>query len=579
MDIKRTVLWVIFAMSLLLLWDNWMRHNGKSSMFFPQTASQQAKTAAPATGTPAVSPAGTAAVASVPGGDTATAASSERITITTDVIKVDIDTRGGEVRRLELLKYKDHPKPEHFYDPFLEAVGLRAKTASDRNVVLFDETAQRTYLAQTGLANPAYPNHKSLFVAQAGKRSLDGDDSVQLVLVSEQGGVQLTKTFTFKKGDYAVGIKHTVTNHTGAAISPLLYLQLIHDGTKPEGGSMFTGPSEFYAPAVYTDAEKFQKLDFEKIHKAEQETPGSSNNSHAKNADNGWVAVIQHFFVSALIPQDKGAREFRTEKVRDNIFSVSTLLQLGSIAPGTSKDSLATLYSGPQSTVLLEKIAPGLELVKDYGILAIIAKPLFWLMDMIHGLIGNWGWTIVVFTIAIKLALFPLSAAGYRSMAKMKVVTPKMQAVRERFKNDPQKMNQAMMELYKTEKINPLGGCFPILIQMPIFLSLYWVLQASVEMRGAPWMGWITDLTSPDPLFILPVIYAISMFITTKLNPAPADPMQAKMMMFMPLAFSVMFFFFPSGLVLYWVVNNILSIAQQWVINNKLIPPEHKAKA
>jgi YidC/Oxa1 family membrane protein insertase len=215
--------------------------------------------------------------------------------------------------------------------------------------------------------------------------------------------------------------------------------------------------------------------------------------------------------------------------------------------------------------------------VKDYGILAIIAKPLFGLMELIHGLIGNWGWTIVAFTIAIKLALFPLSAAGYRSMAKMKVVTPKMQAVRERYKNDPQKMNQAMMELYKTEKINPLGGCFPILIQMPIFLALYWVLQASVEMRGAPWMGWITDLTAPDPLFILPVIYAISMYITTKLNPAPADPMQAKMMMFMPLAFSVMFFFFPSGLVLYWVVNNILSIGQQWVINNKLIPPEHKA--
>lgn len=575
MDIKRTVLWVIFSMSLLLIWDNWMRHNGKSSLFFPTASSQQAaKPAAGAAGS-ATAAATAAPAAAVPGGDsTAVAVKTERITITTDVIKADIDTLGGEVKRLELLNYKDHPKPDHFYEPFLEEVGLRPKAESTKNVVLFDAGENRVYLAQSGLANAAYPNHKSVFVAQPGKRSLDGSDSVQLVLVSEQGGVKLTKTYTFKKGQYAIDVKHTVTNNTGAPISPALYLQLTHDGTKPASGSFFGGPGEFYAPAVYSEAEKFQKLDFEKIHKAEAETPGSSNNSHVKSADNGWVAVIQHFFVSAFVPQGNAQREFRTEQVRDNLFAVSTVLKLGTIAPGASVDSDSVLYSGPQSTAILEKIAPGLELVKDYGILAFIAKPLFWLMAMIHNMIGNWGWTIVAFTITIKLALFPLSAAGFRSMAKMKVVTPKMNELRERYKNDPQKLNQAMMELYKTEKINPLGGCFPILIQMPIFLALYWVLQASVEMRGAPWMGWITDLTSPDPLFILPVIYAISMFITTKLNPAPADPMQAKMMMFMPLMFSVMFFFFPSGLVLYWVVNNVLSIAQQWVINKKLVPQQ-----
>jgi YidC/Oxa1 family membrane protein insertase len=218
---------------------------------------------------------------------------------------------------------------------------------------------------------------------------------------------------------------------------------------------------------------------------------------------------------------------------------------------------------------VLEKITPGLELVKDYGMFAIIAKPLFWIIDQIHQLLGNWGWTIIAFTILIKLAFFPLSAAGYRSMAKMRVVTPKMQAIRERYKADPMKMQQATMELYKAEKINPLGGCLPILVQMPVFLALYYVLQASVEMRGAPWVGWIQDLTQPDPWFILPVLYAISMFITAKLNPQPADPMQAKMMLFMPLAFSVMFIFFPSGLVLYWVVNNLVSIAQQWVITKK----------
>ncbi|MDO8176755.1 MAG: membrane protein insertase YidC [Undibacterium sp.] len=551
MDIKRTVLWVVFSMSLLILWDNWMRHTGKQSMFFPTSApaAQQSKDASASAVASAASAASVAAaVPGVPGA--APAIKSERITITTDVIKVDIDTIGGEVKRLELLKHKDdHDKT--------------------KNIVLFNESAKRTYLAQTGLLGGDFPNHKSGFVAKPGSRQLGSDNQVQLVLESEQAGVKLTKTFTFKKGDYIIDVKHEVANNTAAAIKPSLYLQLLHDGTKPESGGMFSGSTEFYAPAVYTEADKFQKLDFEKIEKG--------SDSHATKANDGWISVIQHFFVSAFIPQDKTAREIFTKKVDTNLYAVGSILPMGTVAPGATASMNARLYSGPQESAILEKIAPGLDLVKDYWYFAIIAKPMFWVMEFFHSLLGNWGWTIVVFTIAIKLALFPLSAAGYRSMAKMKVVTPKMTAVREQYKNDPQKMNQAMMELYKKEKINPLGGCFPILIQMPIFLSLYWVLQASVEMRGAPWMGWITDLTAPDPWYILPVVYAISMYITTKLNPAPADPMQAKMMLFMPLAFSVMFFFFPSGLVLYWVVNNILSIAQQWVINNKMIPPEHKS--
>ena len=561
MDIKRTVLWVVFSMSLLILWDNWMRHTGKQSMFFPTSTSQQAKGAsasavASANSASAIANGATAVPSAT--NATTTVATSERITITTDVFKADIDTLGGEVKRLELLKYKDdHDK--------------------SKNIVLFTETAKRTYLAQTGLLGGNFPNHKSAFVAKPGVRDLGKDNQVQLVLESEQAGVKLIKTFTFKKGDYVIDVKHEVVNNTAAAITPSLYLQLLHDGTKPESGGMFSATTEFYAPAVYTEANKFQKLDFEKIHKLEAEKENSSNTLHATTANEGWVSVIQHFFVSAFIPEDKIKREIRTAKVRENIYSVSTILPMGTVAPGAAISMNARLYSGPQESAILEKITPGLDLVKDYWYFAIIAKPMFWLMEFIHSLLGNWGWTIIVFTITIKLALFPLSAAGYRSMAKMKVVTPKMTAVREQYKNDPQKMNQAMMELYKKEKINPLGGCFPILIQMPIFLSLYWVLQASVEMRGAPWMGWITDLTQPDPFFILPVLYAISMYITTKLNPAPADPMQAKMMLFMPLAFSVMFLFFPSGLVLYWVVNNVLSIGQQWVINNKMIPPEHRA--
>jgi YidC/Oxa1 family membrane protein insertase len=399
-------------------------------------------------------------------------------------------------------------------------------------------------------------------VARPGVRTIDGNNQVQLVLEAEQGGVKLTKTFTFKRGDYVIDVRHDVTNLTAAPVQPALYLQLQHDGNKPPGDSWFT-PS-FTGPTLWTPEDKYQKLSFEDIEKNKAE--------HSAKANGGWVAISQHFFVSAFIPTDNTPRDIFTKKITTNLYAIGTVQSLGTVAPGATVSNTARLYSGPQDEKKLETITPGLELVKDYGMFAIIAKPLFWIMDHIHQLLGNWGWTIIAFTILIKLAFFPLSAAGYRSMAKMRVLTPKMQAIRERYKNDPVKMQQATMELYKSEKINPLGGCLPILVQMPVFLALYYVLQASVEMRGAPWIGWITDLTQPDPYFILPILYAISMYVTAKLNPQPADPMQAKMMLFMPLAFSVMFVFFPSGLVLYWVVNNLVSIAQQWVITKKFEP-------
>jgi YidC/Oxa1 family membrane protein insertase len=585
MDIKRTIMWVIFAMSLLMLWDNWMLHTGKPSMFAPASKSQ----AVQATQAKQVASSSASAIAAAsqqnasitsdgtaPDVDAAPAFVSETISIATDVFKVDFDTLGGDIKRLELLQYKEAVHHDHWYDLFLELFGVKEKKIATKNVVLFNQDALRTYLAQTGLVGTGFPNHQSAYVLKSTGRQLDANGQLQLVFEAENAGVKLVKTYTFKKSSYLIDVNHEVINQTTAAITPSLYMQLRHDGTKPTSGSMFTGTAEFYAPAVYTDKKHFEKLDFEKIGKYEDEKEGSSNELHVSQADNGWVSVIQHFFVSAYIPPNKMARDIYTQKVGNNLYTVGSKLALGTIAPGASTSLKAQLYSGPQETVTLEKIAPGLDLVKDYWYFSMIAKPMFWVMQLLHNIIGNWGWTIVVFTILIKLALFPLSAAGYRSMAKMKLVTPKMTALRERHKNEPQKLNQAMMELYKTEKINPLGGCLPILIQMPVFLSLYWVLQASVEMRGAPWVGWITDLSQPDPWLILPILYAISMFITTKLSPAPADPMQAKMMLFMPLMFSVMFFFFPSGLVLYWVVNNILSIGQQWVINNKLIPPEHR---
>ena len=544
---KRTILWIVFSVSLVVLWNDWMVSQGKQSMF---SATPPAKTAlAPAgaasatTGVPA---AGSAAVPGVPGATATPAVASERITITTDVVKADIDTAGGVIKRLELLKFHD-------------------KVDKNKNQVLMDVKPNAIYVAQTGLVGSvggvAMPNHNTIFTAKPGVRSIDGGNQVQLVLEAEQGGVKLTKTFTFKRGDYLIDIRHDVTNMTAAPITPQLYLQLQHHGNKPEGESYFN--SSYTGPTLWTPTEHYQKLQFSDIEKHGKAT-------HANKANDGWIAISQHYFVTAFLPTPNMPREIETKKEpTPNVYSIATKMPLGTVAPGATVSNDTRLYSGPQDENKLEKIAPGLELVKDYGWLTIIAKPIFWVMDQIHKVLGNWGWTIIAFTIMIKLLFFPLSAAGYKSMARIKVVTPKMQAIREKYKGDPAKMNQATMELYRTEKINPLGGCLPILVQMPVFIALYWVLSASAEMRGAPWVGWITDLTAPDPYYILPVLYAISMFITTKLNPAPADPMQAKMMLFMPLIFSVMFIFFPSGLVLYWVVNNILSIGQQWVITKK----------
>jgi YidC/Oxa1 family membrane protein insertase len=547
MDInKRTVLWIVFAVSLIVLWNNWMVSNGKQSLFSTTPPAQvaDANGVKPGTADVPAAPA-TSTVPGAPAAVPATApAQSERITITTDVVKVDIDTLGGVIKRLELLNFKDQ------FD-------------QTKNQVLFNVEGGNVYLAQTGLighsAAGTLPNHNTQFVARPGARVLNGNNEVQLVLEAEQGGVKLTKTYTFRRNDYVIGVRHDVTNVSAAPVQPSLYLQLQHDGNPPPGDSFFM-PS-YTGPTLYTSEDKYQKLTFEDIEKNKAD--------HSTKATDGWIAISQHFFVSAFIPADKAQRDIYTKKVGNNLYAIGTVVPLGTVAPGATVSNDSRLYSGPQDEKTLETIAPGLELVKDYGWLTILAKPMFWLMDQIHALIGNWGWTIIVFTILIKLVFFPLSAAGYRSMAKMRVVTPKMQAIRERYKSDPVKMQQATMELYKTEKINPLGGCLPILVQMPVFLALFWVLQASVEMRGAPWILWIEDLTKPDPYFILPVLYAVSMFISTKLSPQPADPMQAKMMLFMPVIFSVFFFFFPSGLVLYWVVNNILSIAQQWVITKK----------
>ncbi|CAG9182252.1 membrane protein insertase YidC [Cupriavidus respiraculi] len=549
MDIKRTVLWVIFSMSLVLLYDNWQRANGHASMFFPSVTQQAAAPASAPAAQGDVPKADTPAA--VPGAPAAPQAAAqptgEKIVITTDVMRAEIDSVGGIVSRLELLNHKeDTGKP----------------------VVLFDRTATHTYLARSGLVNGDPPNHTTQFTVAPGPRELGGADKLEVSLTAEKDGVKLVKTYVFRQGSFVIDTRFDVTNVGTNPVSPTLYLELARDGSKIEQSQFY---STFTGPAVYTDAEKYHKISFEDIAKGKATVPPAAND--------GWIAMVQHYFASAWLPQTGKEHSFYVEQLAPDLYRVGVRQPLGEIAPGATVTTGARLFAGPQEEHMLEQIAPGLELVKDYGWLTILAKPLFWLLEKLHGFLGNWGWSIIALTVLIKLVFFPLSAASYKSMGKMKDLQPRMTAIRERHKGDPQKMNTEMMALYRSEKVNPLGGCLPILIQIPVFIALYWVLLSSVEMRGAPWLGWIHDLSVPDPFYILPVVMAVSMFVQTKLNPTPPDPIQAKVMMIMPLVFSFMFFFFPAGLVLYWVVNNILSIAQQWQINRMLAKGKTPAPA
>ena len=566
-DIRRTILWVIFGFSMILLWDQWQVFNGKKATFFP---SPVASTPAPAkaassAGVPTPSPqaganavptsvSGSAPAAAVSGALPATtpSATKERVVVTTDVLSLTFDTEGGTLVHSSFLKHKD-------------------MTDQLAGFVLLDQSPARVYVAQSGLiagaAGGSFPTHKTLMTAMPGERTLkDGQDSLEIKFESaDVGGIKLVKTYTLKRGVYDMSVRHDVVNTGTSAASPQLYLQLVRDGNKPPGESAFY--STFTGPALYTEAKKYQKVEFSDIEKNKVDVE--------KQATNGYVAMVQHYFASAWMLADGVQRDIFLRKVDTNLYAVGMITALGEIAPGATKTTEARLFVGPQIEKQLEALAPGLELVKDYGWLTILAKPLYWLLDKLHGFLQNWGWSIVALVLLLKAAFYWLNAKAYASMAKMKAVNPKIMEMRERLKDKPQEMQQAMMKMYKDEKVNPMGGCFPILIQIPVFIALYWVLLSSVEMRNAPWILWIKDLSSPDPYFILPIVMTLTTMLQTALNPTPPDPMQAKLMWFMPLIFSVMFFFFPAGLVLYWITNNVLSIAQQWMINTRMgVPPQ-----
>jgi YidC/Oxa1 family membrane protein insertase len=552
METQRLVALFVFFFSAFLLWTAWQRQHMPAPVAPPSaTQPSSANTVPTPVSSSAGSPGATQAVAAPEGG---ALVRGERVRVTTDLMIAEIDTMGGDLRHVELIKHK-------------------ASEDKTRNLSLFNDSTPQIYVAQSGLIGTGLPNHKTPFKAEAASYQLEqGKDSLTVRLTGQDGAVgTVVKQYRFYRGNYLVDVSFEIDNNGTTAITPDAYFQFLKFGEAPSTNPF--GITTFVGPSVFTLEKKFQKIGFPDIDKGKLEYPQKSKD--------GWLAMLQHYFVAAWLPKNGVDREFFTKKVGDKLYTAGVVIPVGQIAPGGQGSITVPLYVGPQEVDKLAKLAPGLELTIDYGWLTVIAAPLFKVLSIIHGWVGNWGLAIIVLTILIKLLFFPLSAASYKSMAKMKVLGPKLQKLKEQYGDDKQKMNQAMMELYKTEKVNPLGGCLPIVIQIPVFIALYWVLLAAVELRHAPFFGWIKDLSAADPFYILPVLMGATMILQTKLNPTPPDPIQAKIMLYMPIVFSFMFLWFPAGLVLYWTVNNLLSIAQQWQINRmteQALPAKGNAK-
>ena len=569
MDTQRLIALIVFTFSGLMLWEAWNKHNrppvppqavAQTQSVNPLQGSTADKSATTVPGLSAVPsatiPAAAAGAATVPA--TATAqGTSKSVLVKTDLFTIDMDTRGGDLRTVTLLKHAAH------------ADAKRAFT-------LMQDKAGSYFVTQSGLLGQGLPNHTAMWSTSSDQFELGTNDTLDVTFTNnDAAGITVAKTYTFKRGSYLVNVRYDIKNESGTPISPNAYFQFLRDSNPPEGESTgnnpFTGVVTFTGPAVYTDLKKYQKVSFSDIDDNKQNI--------VKEAGDGWIAMVQHYFVSAWLPPPGLKREFFTQKVSSKLYSAGVIVPISAINAGATGGISMPLYIGPQEQENLKKLAPGFDLVVDYGWLTVLASPMFLVLSYINNIVGNWGWTIVLFTILLKLVFFPLNQKAGKSIAHMKTMAPKVEAMKARYGDDKLKMNQAMMELYKTEKVNPLGGCLPIVIQIPFFIALYWVLLGAVELRDAPWIGWITDLSTPDPFYVLPVIMGASMFIQTKMNPAPPDPVQAKVMLILPLVFSVMFFFFPAGLVLYWTMQNILGIAQQWYINKTFSAEKIKSGA
>ena len=552
MDTRRLILFVIFSFSIMMLWDAWQQKN-KPVLTVEQIAQQSAnrQSSVPSTNQASITVANNADNVNFK------LENGQRIVVKTDLFMAEIDTIGADLRHLVLLKH-------------------RAVDDKEGNFVLMDDASKpMLYIAQTGLMGANLPNHKSTFTSNAANYTMADGAASQEVRLAWVGanGITVDKIYTFKRGSYVIDVNYQIYNASAAAITPSAYYQIVHDGESNQGSKMMP---TFTGGAYFTDANKFKKVKFSDI----------SNDPLSKTSPDGWAGVIQHYFASSWIPAKSTSREIYTKELAENIYAIGLITPAPSIAAGAKGNINAQLFAGPQTEKDLSAAATGMEFAVDYGWLTIVAKPLFWILSKIQSVVTNWGVAIILLTFLIKAAFFPLSAKSYKSMAQMRELAPRMQSMKEKFGDDKQKMQQAMMEMYKTEKINPMSGCLPILVQIPVFIAFYWMLSATVELRHAPFFGWIQDLSAPDtllgvipqsipllggmPIGLLPILMGATMIIQTFLNPPPTDPIQAKVMKIMPVVFSLFFFFFPAGLVLYWLVNNILSIAQQWYVNKSI---------
>ena len=541
MDNLRFILVVALSLVLLMLWQEWEKDYGVSV----EQAIQQENGEAQGVDVP-VAPAlpetqerSFSDTNTIP---SSVKASEEPISVNTDLYQISIGKTGGGIDKVELLKYP---------------VALETP---DQPTLLLNNTSPLFYIAQGGLLSEnGGPTHEASYTASGNSYALKaGENTLVVPLVWESdNGLKVKKIYEFTRDSYLVNIRYEIENQSGTDWVGHAYSQLQRSDPGRTSRILYT-----YTGAVISSPEKrYEKLSFDDL---EEES---------LNVDivNGWAAMLQHYFVSALIPASREEKNhYYTLAPEGSRYVIGAITPTFTIASNSTGIVEQKLYMGPKSQGKLEEIAPGLELTVDYGVLWFLAKPLFWCLDKFHGLTGNWGWAIVLVTLMLKLIFFKLSAAGYKSMANMRRVQPRLMAIKDRYKNDRTRLNQAMMDIYKKEKINPLGGCFPILIQIPVFIALYWTLLESVELRQTGFIFWLTDLSAPDRFFVLPLVMGATMLIQQKLNPAPMDPVQQKVMSILPIVFTVFFAFFPSGLVLYWVVNNILSIAQQWVITRNI---------
>lgn len=553
METRKLILIIILSTSLLLLWESWQKETQPPvTQVTPGTmaeGSNQRHDPLPVPGDELASASGLSNAEGIegvsPGITPNLFESGEKIQVTTDLIVAEIDTAGGDIRKLGLLM---HPAREDKTKPY---------------ELLLDQAA-RFQVSQSGLIGDGLPSHKTRYTVDSNIYTYElktGEDRVSVrLLAPEENGLQIAKIYTFHRGTYVIDVEFEIVNNSQNTIMPFAYFQMMRDAKEPTGQGFLV--HSYTGPALYTEDEKFLKVKFSDLDKNKATYP--------VNADNGWIAMLEHYFLTAWLPEEGKPREYYVKRLAYNQYTAGVIAPVGTIEPGHSGSVVMPFYAGPQEQDKLAELSPGLDLTVDYGWLTILAKPLFWLLSFYHSYVDNWGLAIILLTLTVKLLFFPLSAAGYRSMAKLRVVTPELQRIREQYSSDRQRMHMAMMEFYKREKINPLGGCLPILVQIPVFIALFWTLLAAVELRYAPLALWITDMSVPDPYYVLPLIMGVSMWLQSKLSPKPTDPIQARVMQIMPIAFSIFFFFFPAGLVLYSLCNNILSIAQQWYITRKL---------